>query len=64
MNRRDFLSSTAAVSAALAFPLGKRKWRAFAPSTAAAGDWRSFEVTTYVEVLKPAGTTRVWVPAG
>src|SRR5439155_10453334 len=26
-------------------------------------DWRSFEVTTHVEVLKPAGTTRIWVPA-
>ncbi len=63
MNRRGFLSSTAAVSAALAFPLRKEKWRPFAQSTAAAGDWRSFEVTTHVEVLKPAGTTRIWVPA-
>ena len=63
MNRRDFLSSTAAVSAALAFPLGKSKWRAFARSAAATGGWRSFEVTTHVEVLKPSGTTRVWVPA-
>ena len=63
MNRRDFLSSTAAVSAALAFPLGQRKWRLLGRSTSAAGDWRSFEVTTRVEVLKPAGTTRVWVPA-
>src|SRR5438309_8865119 len=63
MNRRDFLSSTAAVSAALAFPLGQRKWRPLGRSTSAAGDWRSFEVTTRVEVLKPAGTTRVWVPA-
>src|SRR5437879_4267953 len=62
MHRRDFLSSTAAVSAALAFPPGTRKWRPFARSTAAS-DWRSFEVTTRVEVLKPAGTTRVWVPA-
>src|SRR5437879_12377626 len=63
MNRRDFLSSTAAVSAALAFPLGQRKWRPLGRSTSAAGDWRSFEVTTRVEVLKPAGTTRIWVPA-
>src|SRR5437016_4493269 len=63
MNRRDFLSSTAAVSAALAFPLGKSKWRAFARSAAATGGWRSFKVTTHVEVLKPSGTTRVWVPA-
>jgi transglutaminase-like putative cysteine protease len=25
--------------------------------------WRTFEVTTHVEVLKPSGTTRVWIPA-
>ena len=25
--------------------------------------WRTFQVTTRVEVLKPSGTTRVWVPA-
>ena len=25
--------------------------------------WRTFEVTTRVEVLKPSGTTRVWLPA-
>ena len=24
--------------------------------------WRTFEVTTHVEVLKPSGTTRIWVP--
>jgi transglutaminase-like putative cysteine protease len=31
----------------------------FAQSTV----WRTFEVTTRVEVLKPSGTTRVWLPA-
>jgi len=25
--------------------------------------WRTFEVTTRVEVLKPAGATRIWLPA-
>ncbi len=25
--------------------------------------WRTFQVTTRVEVLKPLGTTRIWVPA-
>ena len=29
----------------------------------APGRWRTFEVTTHVEVLRPLGTTRVWVPA-
>jgi transglutaminase-like putative cysteine protease len=27
------------------------------------GPWRTFEITTAVEVLKPSGVTRVWVPA-
>jgi len=30
--------------------------------TGAAGKWRIFEVTTQVEILKPAGITRVWLP--
>jgi transglutaminase-like putative cysteine protease len=25
--------------------------------------WRTFDVTTSVQVLKPAGTTRIWIPA-
>ena len=25
--------------------------------------WRTFEVTTRVEILKPSGATRVWLPA-
>ena len=27
------------------------------------GNWRTFEVTTRVEVLRPSGPTRIWVPA-
>jgi transglutaminase-like putative cysteine protease len=62
LNRRDFLRSTGAASAALAFPLEKGKGRLFARSPATDG-WRTFEVTTHVEVLTPSGTTRIWVPA-
>ncbi len=54
MNRRSFLQATGAVSAGLVF--GKPE-RLFADA-----GWRSFEVTTQVEVLKPAGTTRIWMP--
>jgi transglutaminase-like putative cysteine protease len=59
MKRRDFLRSTAAFSASLAFA---KSGRLFA-SDATADHWRTFEVTTRVEVLKPAGTTRIWLPA-
>src|SRR5580704_5405676 len=53
MHRRNFLR------AGLALPgIG----RMFAQGAASDG-WRTFEVTTRVEVLKPSGATRVWVPA-
>ena len=56
MNRRDFLQRAGAASASLVF----------APRVAGAAalpdDWRRFEVMTRVEVLKPIGATRVWVP--
>ena len=58
MNRRNFLSRTGAAYASLALP---RPARLFATPAAPDG-WRRFEVRTRVEVLKPVGTTRVWVP--
>ncbi len=59
MNRRRFLRLTgAAAVASLGFPLTKLG-RAEA-STAAR--WRVFEVTTHVELLRPKGVSRVWVP--
>jgi transglutaminase-like putative cysteine protease len=53
MDRRSFLKTTAALSAAAAAPLGF-----------AAGEkekWRTFEVTTRVELLEGA-PARIWVP--
>ena len=58
MNRRDFLRSAGIVSAGLAFP---ETARLFAEETLSSG-WRTFEVTTQVEVLNPMGATRIWVP--
>ena len=60
MDRRDFLRITAAASAGVALPTLPS--RAFAQSAAPAEGWRTFEVTTRVEVLKPAGVTRIWLP--
>ncbi len=51
MQRRDFLRSAGVAAAGLA--LSQRGRRA----------WRTFEVTTHIEVLKPSGATRIWVPA-
>jgi len=58
MNRRTFLYSGAVASATLAFPRFER----LLASTGGSG-WRTFEVTTRVEVLEPSGTTFVWLPA-
>jgi transglutaminase-like putative cysteine protease len=59
MNRRDFLRSAGIASASLAL-LGTK--HLFAES-AVPGHWRTFEVTTRVEVLTSPAATRVWLPA-
>jgi transglutaminase-like putative cysteine protease len=59
MNRRDFLWSTGVAVAG--FSLFKAQ-AVFAHNTTADG-WRTFEVTTRAEVLKPAGPTKIWLPA-
>jgi transglutaminase-like putative cysteine protease len=58
MKRRDFLWQTGTVCAGLAF---SKAVPLFA-ETPASG-WRTFEVITRVEVLKPAGATHIWLPA-
>src|SRR5262245_40436356 len=59
MDRRRFLKTAGAVTAGLALPGRSRLLALESPADA----WRSFEVTTRVEVLKPSGVTRVWLPA-
>jgi transglutaminase-like putative cysteine protease len=63
--RRKFLSNTAVALVATALPainfaadatLGERK---FSPVP---GNWRTFEVTTRVDIAKPQGVTKVWLP--
>jgi hypothetical protein len=60
MNRREFLRSAGVISAGMAFP---GTTRLLSEDLAAEG-WRTFELTTRVEVLKPSGPTRIWLPAG
>jgi transglutaminase-like putative cysteine protease len=52
MERRAFLKSSAAIAAA-ALPY---------QGVFAQNGWRTYEVTTRVEILKPQGITRVWLP--
>lgn len=63
-SRRIFLTNSAAALAGIAWPAinfaatGDTE-RQFAPVP---GDWRTFEVTTRVDVQKPVGLTKVWLP--
>jgi len=65
MDRRSFVKATSALSVASALPAFAQTAapapaaRVFAP---AAGDWRTFEIVHRVELLKPAGATRIWIP--
>ena len=59
MNRRDFLRSVGIASASLALPGTGR----LIAESAMPGHWRTFEVTTRVEVLNSSGAARVWLPA-
>ena len=58
MDRREFLRFSGIASAGLA---ASSPLSSFAQG-ASAERWRVFEVTTRVEVLKPIGMTRVWLP--
>ena len=53
MDRRAFLRTTTAAAAVSALP-----WR----GARAADDWKSYEVVTRVEILKPRGASQAWVP--
>lgn len=60
MNRRHFLTAAGIVPVVSAFPgLAIAQARSFAP---AVGPWRSFEVTTRIEIIGAGPDTRAWVP--
>jgi transglutaminase-like putative cysteine protease len=60
MHRRDFLRLSSAASASLLLP---NAVSAALSEASASERWRTFEVVTRVEVLRPAGVTHVWLPA-
>jgi transglutaminase-like putative cysteine protease len=59
MNRRDFLRDSLTVSAGLALG-GIPKWKDLAYANDS--KWRTFEVTTRLEVTDAVGAVRAWVP--
>ena len=59
MQRREFLQSATAVAASAALSRSALAQSGYDPRP---GPWRTFEVTTRVEILQPAGLARAWVP--
>src|SRR5208283_4776669 len=59
MNRREFVRSTSFAFAGFTLSKAELPWAQSPPSDG----WRTFEVTTHAEVLKPAGETKIWLPA-
>jgi transglutaminase-like putative cysteine protease len=59
MNRRDFLRANSSISAGWALS----KAVPVLADTPSAGEWRTFEVVTNVELLKPDGVSHIWLPA-
>ena len=62
MDRRSFLKTTTRISAAGALGYWSGPVLAQSAPWTDGTHWRSFEVTTRVEVAKPEGVTRVWLP--
>jgi transglutaminase-like putative cysteine protease len=54
MNRRLFLKTSAAAAVAQALP-----WDG---ALAAIQGWRGYEITTRVEIMRPSGVSRAWIP--
>lgn len=59
MDRRTFIAAgTVPLLGSLALPAFAQQ-RSFTPKP---GTWRTFEITTRVEVLNPSGLTQAWIP--
>ena len=54
MDRRNFIKTSVALPAAAALP--------WTEAIAADAAWRTFEITTRVQMLKPKGVARAWLP--
>jgi transglutaminase-like putative cysteine protease len=61
MDRRSFIQAGTALSATSLLPAFAETaaQRVFTPQS---GDWRSFEIVHRIELLKPNGDTKVWLP--
>ena len=59
IDRRELVKAGLAVSAAAALPYASPAEAGFAPQP---GAWRTFQVLTRLEIVKPVGKTQAWIP--
>ena len=60
MNRRNFLSTAAALPLGLSMSRASfAQDRTFTPTP---GRWRRFELVTRLEIAEPSGVTQAWIP--
>jgi transglutaminase-like putative cysteine protease len=59
LHRRNLLKAGMAASVVMGLPRAASAQTEFAPRP---GEWRSFAVTSQVEIARPNGQTKVWVP--
>ncbi len=59
IDRRELVKAGLAVSAAAALPYASPAEAGFTPQP---GAWRTFQVLTRLEIVKPVGKTQAWIP--
>jgi transglutaminase-like putative cysteine protease len=60
ISRREFLIAASAAALSSSLPrTANAQYESFNPQP---GTWRTFELTTTIQILNPKGVTRVWVP--
>src|SRR5262245_38557853 len=59
VHRRELLKAGAVLAASASFPNMVSAEAAFAPTP---GAWRRFRVTTKLDIDKPVGAVRAWIP--
>jgi hypothetical protein len=58
MHRREFLKAGVALAFAAELPTLARADANFDPRP---GTWRNFQITTRLEIAKPAGVSQAWI---
>jgi transglutaminase-like putative cysteine protease len=62
MNRRQLLQQSAALSVAAGFPAAALALPMLDPFAPSPGPWRTYEITTKIELVSAKGAAQAWIP--